>query len=168
VVAAATIGFVGAPSGASVTSASIITRGSDSTVNGSHTFPSVRFSPPHTTVRSGGTITLMFGNAGQDPHTLSIVAAAELPTSDADIANCEAPGTVCDQIFSTVAPSIVNPAAAQFVNVSGGPGLDGHFDTMYLPPGTNLTVPVTAAPGTTLHYICAIHAWMQGDITVLG
>ena len=164
----AAIGLMDTQSGASVTSAKITTRGSDSKINGHHPFPSVRFSPRHSTVRSGGTITLTFANTGTDPHTLSIVNASELPKSVADINTCGAPGTVCDQIFAAVAPSIVNPAAAQFVNVSGSPGLDGHFDTIYLPPGTNLTVPVTAGPGTTLHYLCAIHAWMQGDIKVLG
>jgi hypothetical protein len=37
---------------------------------------------------------------------------------------------------------------------------------LWLPPGTSITVPVTAPSGTTLSYFCAIHAWMQGSITV--
>jgi len=79
---------------------------------------------------------------------------------------CGEPGTICDDVFSTVAPQIVDDTAAQFVNVSGGPGLDGRLDTLWLPDDTSISVPVTAAPGTTLSYFCAIHAWMQGSIKV--
>jgi hypothetical protein len=69
-------------------------------------------------------------------------------------------------VFTTVGPQIVDDTKSQFVDVSGGSGLDGRLDTLFLPPGTAISVPVTAPSGTTLSYFCAIHAWMQGSITV--
>jgi hypothetical protein len=79
---------------------------------------------------------------------------------------CGAPGTLCEEVFNTVGPQITDETQSQFINVAGGPGLDGRLDTLWLPPGTSITVPVTAPSGTTLSYFCAIHAWMQGSITV--
>jgi len=38
--------------------------------------------------------------------------------------------------------------------------------TVLLPPSTSISVQVTAPPGTTLSYFCAIHARMQGTIKV--
>jgi plastocyanin len=46
-------------------------------------------------------------------------------------------------------------------------GLDAPGDSIFLlPPDTSVSAQVTARPGTTLHYICIIHPWMQGTITV--
>jgi hypothetical protein len=50
--------------------------------------------------------------------------------------------------------------------VGGGPGLDARLDTIFLPPGTSISVTVDAPAGATLSFFCAIHAWMQGTITV--
>jgi hypothetical protein len=68
------------------------------------------------------------------------------------------------------APSVARLSLylANLFNQAGGSGLDGRLDTIFLPPDTQLTVPVTATSGTTLHYMCAIHAWMQGTINVKG
>jgi hypothetical protein len=34
-------------------------------------------------------------------------------------------------------------------------------------PGTSFAQPVSAAAGTTIYFMCAIHPWMQGSIEVL-
>jgi hypothetical protein len=53
-----------------------------------------------------------------------------------------------------------------FLNLGGGgAGLDARLDTMLIGDASSLTVPVTA-PGTTLHFMCVIHPWMQGTINV--
>jgi plastocyanin len=33
-------------------------------------------------------------------------------------------------------------------------------------PHNSITIKVTAKPGTTLHFFCAVHPWMQGKIVV--
>ena len=39
-------------------------------------------------------------------------------------------------------------------------------DSIYLPPKGKVTFKVTAAKGTTLNFICAVHPWMIGTIKV--
>ena len=57
-------------------------------------------------------------------------------------------------------------------NVSGAvvdPGDDGFNepgDSLLFFPGKSISADLTAAPGTTLKYLCAVHPWMQGQITV--
>jgi hypothetical protein len=51
------------------------------------------------------------------------------------------------------------------VNV-GAPGLDQPGDSLLFFPGESISAEVSAAAGTTLSYLCAIHPWMIGSITV--
>jgi hypothetical protein len=126
----------------------------------------LRFSPGHTSLKSGDELTLSHDDATDEPHTLTIVNAGERPSDVEGVFGCGAPGTLCDEVFTTIGPQITDETKSQFINVAGGPGLDGRLDTLWLPPGTSISVPVTAPSGTTLSYFCAIHAWMQGSITV--
>ncbi|MGH2651068.1 MAG: cupredoxin domain-containing protein, partial [Actinomycetota bacterium] len=48
----------------------------------------------------------------------------------------------------------------------GGPGLDAPGDSLLLFPGESISASVSAPAGSTLFYLCAIHPWMQGSITV--
>jgi hypothetical protein len=130
-------------------------------------FSNLRFSPGQTTLDSGDQLTLSYADRpAVEPHTLTIVDAGELPSTFEEVLGCGGPGTLCEEVFTTVGPQIIDETQSQFINVAGGSGLDGRLDTLWLPPGTSITVPVTAASGTTLSYFCAIHAWMQGSITV--
>jgi plastocyanin len=144
----------------------IRTLGTEDVHINSKIFSDLRFSPGHTTLRSGDQLTLSHDDKTPEPHTLTIVNASELPSDVEGVFGCGAPGTVCDDVFSTVGPQITDESKSQFVNVAGGSGLDGRLDTLWLPAGTSITVPVTAPSGTTLSYFCAIHPWMQGSITV--
>ena len=144
----------------------IRTMGSEDVHINSKISSDLRFSPGITTIRSGDSITLVHADATDEPHTLTVVNPGELPSSVDDIFSCGEPGTLCDEIFNTVGPQIVDQNTAQFINVGGGPGLDARLDTIFLPAGTWITVPVSAPPGTTLSFMCAIHAWMQGTIKV--
>jgi plastocyanin len=56
------------------------------------------------------------------------------------------------------------PPTTPVVNV-GRPGLDASGDSIFLPPNSSVSAQVTANAGV-LHYICIIHPWMQGKITV--
>jgi len=144
----------------------IRTMGTEDVHINSKIFSNLRFSPGRTVVRSGDELTLSHADDTAEPHTLTIVNASELPTATEDVFGCGEPGTICDETFTTVGPQITDESAAQFINVAGGSGLDGRLDTLYLPPDTSISVAVTAPAGTTLSYMCVIHAWMQGTITV--
>jgi plastocyanin len=144
----------------------IRTMGSEDVHINSKIFSNLRFSPGQSTVQSGDSVTIDHADKTDEPHTLTIVNADERPSDPEGVFGCGEPGTLCDEVFNTVGPQITDPAQAQFVNIAGGSGLDGRLDTVYLPPGTSISVPVTAAPGTTLAFFCAIHAWMQGEIKV--
>jgi len=124
----------------------------------------LRFSPGHTVIDSGATLTFEHSDKTEDPHTLSIVNADEVPTDVEGVFECGAPGTVCDEVFQLLPPDDLPPP---FTNGPGtGPGIDGRLDTLVVFPGESASAEVTAPSGTTLHYLCAIHAWMQGEITV--
>jgi plastocyanin len=142
----------------------ITSRGDDSFVPNSKIMATLKFSPGDINITSGETLTFTHGDKTQDPHTLSIVDASEVPATIDDVFNCGSPGTVCDDIFSAFPGE---PTSSQFVDAAGpGAGIDGRLDTLFLLPGDSISAPVTAAPGTDLYYICAIHAWMQGVIHV--
>jgi plastocyanin len=144
----------------------IRTMGTEDVHINSKIFSSLRFSPGNTTVKSGDSITLSHADQTDEPHTLSIVDAADRPSGFEAVFSCGEPGTLCDDVFTTVGPQIVDDTQPQFINVAGGSGLDEPFDTVWLPPDSSISVPVTAPSGTTLAYFCAIHAWMQGTIRV--
>src|SRR5262245_37339497 len=144
---------------------SIRTMGTEDVHINSKIFSDLRFSPGNATLKSGDELTLSHDDKTEEPHTLTIVDQGEAPTDTEGVFGCGEPGTLCDEVFSTVGPQIVDQSAPQFINVSGGSGLDGRLDTIYLPSGS-ISVPVTAPSGTTLSFFCAIHAWMQGTIKV--
>ncbi len=153
-VAAIALGSVFAFTGSSAAQDKTIrTLGTEDVHINSKIFSNLRFSPGHSTLSSGDQLTLSHDDATEEPHTLTIVNASERPSDVEGVFGCGAPGTLCE-------------TKSQFINVAGGSGLDGRLDTLWLPPGTSISVPVTAPSGTTLSYFCAIHAWMQGSITV--
>jgi plastocyanin len=128
---------------------------------------SVHFSPGPVTVSSGGTVTVT--NTSEDEHTLSIVKPSQLPRSLAQIENC----AVCGEIAKShgvnpEGPPTSGPPPIPLVNV-GGAGFDTPGDSIAIGPkghGSTVTFKVTAAPGTTLTFMCAIHPWMQGRFQV--
>jgi plastocyanin len=135
----------------------------------------MRFDPGTVSVSSGCNVTFEFAGPGQsDPHSFSIVKASDLPKTTAQMESCK----VCARIgASHVAhpgqpPGPKNPIVHWIVNV-GKPGFDRPGDSVAIlegtgaPPGhTSVTVPVSAASGTTLHFMCGLHPWMQGKIVV--
>ena len=134
---------------------------------------SVHFSPGTVTIKSGCSITFTYsGSNDPDPHTLSIVKTSQLPQTLAQANNC----SICNKIGSQLVknpqqpPGPTNPVLHWSVN-SGKPGLDAPGDTVaILEQGVkghkSITVNVSAPAGTTLHFMCAVHPWMQGTINV--
>jgi plastocyanin len=121
------------------------------------------FYPGSVTIRSGGSLTLR--NRQEAPHTFSIVKSSDVPRSTGKILNCGSPGTICDTIFTSHAPDPEGNPTLPVVNV-GATGLDQPGDTLLVNPKQTQKVTVSAAKGTTLNFLCAIHPWMQGKLKV--
>src|SRR5262245_54168764 len=96
---AGAIGWWASAGGAS--DKTIRTAGTEDVHINSKIFSNLRFSPGQTTVRSGDAITLEHSDQTEEPHTLTIVDANELPSDTEDIFQCGAPGTLCDEVFTT-------------------------------------------------------------------
>jgi len=126
------------------------------------------FKPGHVSVDHGGTLT--FVDDTTDGHTLSLVTAADVPKTAADVNNCGDTGP-CGPILQAHFPQGFPPAGTPVPVVNqGGPGFDVPGDSLLVgPKGSGFevnSVTVSAPSGTELHFICAIHAWMQGTIEV--
>lgn len=126
-------------------------------------FCTLRFSPGDITVNSGDTVTFAHADDTEDPHTITIVDPADLPTTFDEVFACEA--GLCGAILGAhfgppFTPVLEDDADAEF-------GLDGPGDSLlFFHGGPPAQATITAAPGTTLFYLCAIHPWMQGTIEV--
>jgi plastocyanin len=133
------------------------------------------FSPGTTSVKSGEMLTFTYeGKPADEPHTISVVAQRDLPTTTAQINACENGGDkVCNAI---VAGHIKNPKLppgptndiAHWVVDKGRSGLDGPGDSVAIEGAKHKTISikVTAPAGTTLYFFCVVHPWMHGKITV--
>jgi plastocyanin len=143
------------------TDKTVRTQGDETFVPNSKIMATLKFTPGHVVVNSGDTLTLEHADKSDEPHTLSIVNANEVPTTIEEVFECP----VCQEVFDLLGPEPFTEAA--FFNGPGtGPGIDGRLDTLVVFPGQSISAQVTAASGTTLDYLCAIHPWMQGEIDV--
>jgi plastocyanin len=128
----------------------------------------LRFEPGVVTVKSGGTIT--FVNSQKDePHTATIVKQSELPRTPDQVENCKSCRLALAHLKDPRHPE-TSPVKTYVVN-RGQPGFDARGDSVFITPGgphKRAVVTVSAPAGTTLYYVCAIHPWMQGSITVTG
>ena len=121
-------------------------------------FDNQRFSRTAFAIRSGGAVTLVNRAKTEDPHTISLVEKAQLPKAF----DCE----VCGEIFAAHGAGGENGGPANPVVDVGAPGYDQPGDSTFVAPHARVRFEVTAPAGATLHFICAIHPWMQGRIKV--
>lgn len=122
----------------------------------------LQFSPGPIRVASGDTVTWVHHDRTEEPHTVTIVDEADLPQTIEDL-------------FAPPPPAVIDAFEGHFPNGApvpvldaGEAGLDGVGDSLLLFPGGTISSEVSAAPGETLSYMCIIHPWMQGEITVTG
>lgn len=119
----------------------------------------LKFVPGPSRVASGGTLTWVHADRTEEPHTVSIVDETDLPGTIEEVFECP----VCQEIFEAhFAGGVFNPV----VDV-GEPGLDTRLDSLFFEHGEEVSAVVSAPAGTTLHYLCLIHPWMQGTIEVV-
>jgi len=136
---------------------------------------SMYFSPGTASVKSGQTLTFAYeGKPAEEPHTISVVAEKDLPTTNAEINACSNGGDkVCNGI---VAGHIKNPKAppgptndiVHWTVDKGQPGLDEAGDSIAIEGAKHKTISikVTAPAGTTLYFFCVVHPWMHGKLKV--
>ncbi|HZE03935.1 MAG TPA: hypothetical protein VE127_01855 [Solirubrobacteraceae bacterium] len=130
----------------------------------------MRFDRDVYTVRSGGTVEFRMTAPQSGPHTLTVVAAKDLPRNAAQAFNCK----VCNKLGKAHGADPNSNAPPKFAYLENGvgqntpPKLDRPGDSVYLPPvkGSVVRFKVTAAKGTTLRFICLVHPWMQAKLVV--
>ena len=89
-----------------------------------------------------------------DPHTLSIVERGDVPRTIEEVLTCPA----CGPFFEAHDPGNDQEPPFNYVVNAGKPGLNQPGDSLLIDAEQPVTrARVTAAPGTTLHFICVIH-----------
>jgi hypothetical protein len=122
-------------------------------------------------VRSGGTITVVNLAASDGPHTFSVVRKSDRPRTASQINNCK----ICLTIAKEHGATPNSNAPPKFLYVENGvgtntaPNIDQPGDSAFVAPiqKAKVTLKVTAKPGTTLYFMCAIHPWMQAKLIVV-
>jgi plastocyanin len=142
---------------ASASPGTVFTRGDERFVPNALIQSTLRFSPGKVNASTGQTLTWTHADQTEAPHTVTVVDQADLPASIEEVFECP----VCFSALDAHFAGGLNPV----VNV-GGPGLDQPGDSLLFFAGESISAEISAAAGTTLYYLCAIHPWMQGSITV--
>jgi hypothetical protein len=107
------------------------------------------------------------------PHTFSLVTKSSLPKTPKQKKTCFTPGKICMGIAGWYGLKGEEAPKNPLVK-AGKPG----WDTMgtvkkkgdsyfFAKKGQSFEQAVSAKAGTTLYFICAVHAWMQGQVKVL-
>jgi hypothetical protein len=116
--------------------------------------------PGAVSIKSGGTLTIKPKGAPA-PHTFSVVKAADVPKGEA-VFDCKA----CEKIGKSHGfPEGEGPPKHIKVDV-GAAGIDQAGDSVVLDTKKSTKLVISAKAGTTLRFICVIHPWMQGKLTV--
>ena len=141
----------------------IIVKGGTVMRPGKAIIDNMRFTPLRKTVRSGSTVTI--NNRTAEPHTFSLVKAADLPKNNAQMERFfESPLMGEFMQAHEVNPEQEDaPPGKLLVNV-GEEGFDQSGDSVFFGPKSKQRIDVSAPEGSKLSYICLIHPWMQGQL----
>jgi hypothetical protein len=110
------------------------------------------------------------------PHTFSLVTKGSLPKTPKARKNCFTPKHICLAVaiwhgFNpkneaiTKNPAKAGPAGWSTAGNATGKKGDSWFTEK---KGETFSQEVTAAAGTTLYYLCAVHPFMQGKVNVVA
>lgn len=135
----------------------------------------LRFVAPKTVVAGEDLRVLNQTNPRQvGPHTFSLVTRSSLPKTPKARQLCFTKDHICKAIAIWQGargngPPTVNPADAGVAGWDTEGSLTRRGDSWFTgsKPRTSIVQQVTAAGGTTLHFLCAVHPFMQGSIKVL-
>jgi plastocyanin len=169
-VAALIVAAMAGPASAAVAPAATVeVRGGDILQPGQFIKNNFRFVPRNITVNSGDVVRWVDRDRSADaPHTVTIARRSDLPQTIAQLDACFAPGGFCIETIEAHDPGLDEQPPFNFRVNRGGPGLDRRGDSLLFagPFDQAIRGRVTAAAGRTLYYLCVIHPWMQGSITV--
>jgi hypothetical protein len=108
------------------------------------------------------------------PHTFALVTKGSIPKTRKARQHCFTPKHICMAIASWHGvkgngPLKQNPATAGAEGWDTLGSLTKKGDSWFTgeKPGTSIAQKVTAAAGTTIYFMCAIHPWMHGQIEVV-
>jgi plastocyanin len=156
-------------SAATAPAVTVEVRGGDILQPGQFIKNNFRFVPRNITVNSGDVVRWVDRDRDEDdPHTVTIARKADLPQNIAQLEACYEPGALCAETIEAHDPLSDFMPPFDFRVTRGGPGLNARGDSLLFggPFDQAIRAPVTAAAGRTLYYLCVIHPWMQGSITV--
>jgi hypothetical protein len=110
------------------------------------------------------------------PHTFSLVERGARPRTEAARRGCFTPGHLCESIALWHGYDPATQRTTTRLAEAGAPGWStlgnnrGKVGDSWLSGektgGSRISQEVSAAPGTRLYFVCAIHPWMQGSIQV--
>ena len=135
----------------------------------------LRFEAPKTIVAGQELEVLNQTNPKQvGPHTFSLVTKGSLPKTPKARQTCFTPKHICMSIahwhgVQGNGPVKVNPVevGAEGWDTLGSLTAKGDSWFTGAKPSASITQKVSAAAGSTIYFMCAIHPWMQGSIQVL-
>ena len=120
------------------------------------------YDPASVSVPHGSTVRFAVPADNSEPHTVTVVSAANVPRTIDEVFNCGP----CNTALQRHDPGgDQQPPFNALVN-RGATGLDRQGDSRLIFPGASAYAKISAARGSTLHYVCAIHPWMQAKIRV--
>jgi plastocyanin len=133
----------------------------------------VRFNR-HTTVKSGKTVKVINKGAPEaGPHTISLLKKSALPRTIGEAEPCFEGKGACAPLYAAhEVPEDPEGMPGVLLFNTGAEGFDTMGDaqkagdSIFIAPGQNSSIKVTADRGSKLHYFCAVHPWMQGKISV--
>ena len=161
--------MAGPASAGTAPAATVEVRGGDILQPGQFIKNNFRFVPRNITVHSGDVVRWVDRDRDEDdPHTVTIARKADLPQNIAQLDACYEPGGLCITTIEAHDPGLDEQPPFNFRVNRGGPGLNARGDSLLFggPFDHAIRGRVTAPAGRTLYYVCVIHPWMQGSITV--
>jgi hypothetical protein len=136
----------------------------------------LRFEAPKTIIAGEDLEVLNQTNPKQvGPHTFSLVTKGSVPKTPKARQTCFTPKHICMAIAKwhgvtgngPVAKNPVKAGAAGWDTLGSVTKTGDSWFTGEKKSGTSIVQPVTAAAGTTIYFMCAIHPFMHGSIEVL-
>jgi plastocyanin len=161
--------MAGPASAGTAPAATVEVRGGDILQPGQFIKNNFRFVPRNITVNSGDVVRWVDRDRDEDdPHTVTIARRSDLPQTIAQLDACFAPGGFCIETIEAHDPGLDEQPPFNIRVNRGGPGLNARGDSLLFggPFDQAIRGRVTAPAGRTLYYLCVIHPWMQGSITV--
>jgi plastocyanin len=124
---------------------------------------SFHFQPKNVTVERGRRVEFVDATDkfSREPHTVTIVRKRQVPSTVKEAFACFEGGP-CEAALKRHG----RPPKRIVERKGSRRGLDAPRDSRWISPGATIKPLITAPVGTKLHYLCAIHPWMQGTITV--